>query len=318
MTIRVLVADDQEIVRTGLRMILDAQPGIEVVGEAADGRAAVALARQLRPDVCLFDIRMPAMDGIEATRTARPDVDDPLAIVVITTFDLDEYVYGALRAGARGFLLKDAGPELLVQAIHAAANGDALIAPNVTVRLLAAFSAPPGRPPVQPIELSPAGEEVLVTVAWAGPTPRSPMNTSASAPSRPTSPASWPSSAPATASSLVARAYDTNRIRGGRVPGGNPPGAGTGSRPEATTQLGPPHAPTTRGSRRGCGCSSAAGPACSAVPCARSRPRPATTVLPTHDQFLDPPDSVAAAIRDADGVRHLATRIRPLEQRANQ
>ena len=112
----------------------------------ADGRAAVALACQLRPDVCLFDIRMPAMDGIEATRQlAGPDVDDPLAIVVITTFDLDEYVYGALRAGARGFLLKDAGPELLVQAIHAAANGDALIAPNVTVRLLAAFSAPPDR-----------------------------------------------------------------------------------------------------------------------------------------------------------------------------
>ena len=168
MTIRVLVADDQEIVRTGLRMILDAQPGIAVVGEAADGRAAVALARQLRPDVCLFDIRMPAMDGIEATRQlAGPDVDDPLAIVVITTFDLDEYVYGALRAGARGFLLKDAGPELLVQAIHAAANGDALIAPKVTVRLLAAFSAPPtGQPPVQPIEpLTGREEEILVTVA---------------------------------------------------------------------------------------------------------------------------------------------------------
>ena len=98
MTIRVLVADDQEIVRTGLRMILDAQPGIEVVAEAADGRAAVALARQLRPDVCLLDIRMPAMDGIEATRQlAGPDVDDPLAIVVITTFDLDEYVHGALK-----------------------------------------------------------------------------------------------------------------------------------------------------------------------------------------------------------------------------
>jgi DNA-binding NarL/FixJ family response regulator len=168
MSIRVLVADDQEIVRTGLRMILDAQPDVEVVGEAADGRAAVALARELRPDVCLFDIRMPAMDGIEATRQlAGPDVDDPLAIVVITTFDLDEYVHGALKAGARGFLLKDSGPELLVQAIHAAADGDALIAPKITARLLAAFSdGPAGRPTVQPIEpLTSREEEVLLTVA---------------------------------------------------------------------------------------------------------------------------------------------------------
>src|SRR5687767_10367650 len=168
MTIRVLVADDQEIVRTGLRMILDAQPGIEVVGEAADGRAAVALARQLRPDVCLFDIRMPDVDGIEATRQlAGPDVDDPLAVVVITTFDLDEYVHGALKAGARGFLLKDAGPELLVQAIEAAARGDALIAPSVTARLLATFSTPRATgPPRQPIEpLTTREEEVVLTVA---------------------------------------------------------------------------------------------------------------------------------------------------------
>ena len=167
MTVRVLVADDQDIVRTGLAMILDAQPDIEVVGQAADGREAVALARQLRPDVCLFDIRMPGMDGIEATRQlAGPDVDDPLAIVVITTFDLDEYVHGALKAGARGFLLKDAGPQLLIQAIHAAANGDALIAPGITARLLAAFSdARIGRPR-QPIEpLTRREEEVLITVA---------------------------------------------------------------------------------------------------------------------------------------------------------
>ena len=125
-------------------MILDAQPGIEVVGQAADGLEAVQFARRLRPDVCLLDIRMPGLDGIAATRElAGPGVDDPLAIVVITTFDLDEYVYGALKAGARGFLLKDAGPDLLVQAIHAAANGDALIAPKITARLLAAFSEPP-------------------------------------------------------------------------------------------------------------------------------------------------------------------------------
>jgi DNA-binding NarL/FixJ family response regulator len=168
MTIRVLVADDQEIVRTGLTMILDAQPDIEVVGEAADGRQAVALARELRPDVCLFDIRMPGVDGIEATRQlAGPEVDDPLVVVVITTFDLDEYVHGALKAGARGFLLKDAGPDLLAQAVHAAAEGDALIAPRITARLLAAFAATGGgQPPAQPVEpLTSREEEILIPVA---------------------------------------------------------------------------------------------------------------------------------------------------------
>jgi DNA-binding NarL/FixJ family response regulator len=167
MTISVLVADDQELVRTGLTMILDAQPGIEVVGQAADGRSAVSLARRVRPDVCLFDIRMPGLDGIEATRQlAGPDVADPMAVVVITTFDLDEYVHGALQAGARGFLLKDAGPELLVQAIHAAAEGDALIAPSITRRLLAAFSEARGGPPPQPLTpLTSREEDVLLTVA---------------------------------------------------------------------------------------------------------------------------------------------------------
>jgi DNA-binding NarL/FixJ family response regulator len=167
-TIRVLIADDQDIVRAGLRMILDAQPGIEVVGEAADGREAVALARTLRPDVCLFDIRMPEVDGIEATRQlAGPEVTDPLAVVVITTFDLDAYVHGALKAGAKGFLLKDAGPVLLAQAIHAAAAGDALIAPSITARLLAAFATTHSRPtPAQPIEaLTSREEQVLIEVA---------------------------------------------------------------------------------------------------------------------------------------------------------
>jgi DNA-binding NarL/FixJ family response regulator len=167
-SIRVLVADDQDLVRTGLRMILDAQAGIQVVGEAADGQRAVELARELRPDVCLFDIRMPVLDGIEAVRQlAGPDVAEPMAIVVITTFDLDEYVHGALKAGARGFLLKDSGPDLLAQAIRAAASGEALIAPNITSRLLSAFAElPQGTPPAQPIEaLTDREEQVLRTVA---------------------------------------------------------------------------------------------------------------------------------------------------------
>jgi DNA-binding NarL/FixJ family response regulator len=137
MTIRVLLADDQAMVRGGLRLILEDQPDIRVVAEASNGVEAVALAQQLRPDVCLVDIRMPRLDGIEVTRAlAGPGIPDPLPVVVVTTFDLDEYVYGALRGGAVGFVLKDAGPTLLVEAVRAAIAGDALISPSVTVRLL--------------------------------------------------------------------------------------------------------------------------------------------------------------------------------------
>ena len=163
--LRVLVADDQEIVRTGLAMLLNTRPGIEVVGSAADGRTAVDLARRLRPDVCLFDIRMPVLDGIEATRLlSAPAAADPIPVVVITTFDLDEHVYAALRAGARGFLLKEAGADLLDQAVRAAADGEALIAPSVTARLLRTFAG--GHAPSPPREpLTDREEEVLAVVA---------------------------------------------------------------------------------------------------------------------------------------------------------
>jgi DNA-binding NarL/FixJ family response regulator len=141
--IRVLIADDQAMVRTGFGMIIGAQPDMEVVGEAADGVEAVALARRLKPDVALFDIRMPRMDGLEALRLlAGPGVSDPIKVVVVTTFDLDEYVHQALRNGAAGFLLKDSGPALLIEAVRAAVSGDALISPSITVRLLEHLSPP--------------------------------------------------------------------------------------------------------------------------------------------------------------------------------
>lgn len=137
MSTRIVIADDQENVRSGFRLILDAQPDMQVVGEAADGASAVELARLLRPDVVLADIRMPKLDGLEVTRLlAGPDVADPVRVVVVTTFDLDEYVNTALRNGACGFLLKRSGPTLLVEAVRAAMAGDTLIAPQVTVRLL--------------------------------------------------------------------------------------------------------------------------------------------------------------------------------------
>ncbi|RZQ65077.1 response regulator [Amycolatopsis suaedae] len=149
--IRVLIADDQDMVRTGFRMILDAQEDIEVVADVPDGVEAVRKARELRPDVCLLDIRMPGMDGLAVTKAlAGPDVADPLKVVVVTTFDLDEYVHTALRNGASGFLLKDAGPALLIEAVRAAYRGDALVSPQITVRLLKHFNTAPARPEVDP------------------------------------------------------------------------------------------------------------------------------------------------------------------------
>jgi DNA-binding NarL/FixJ family response regulator len=149
--IRVLVVDDQGLVRAGFRMILEAQPDIEVVGEAADGLDAVAAARRLRPDVVLMDIRMPRLDGLEATRRlAGPGVADPVRVLMLTTFDLDEYVFEALRAGASGFLLKDLPREDLVAAVRVVAGGDALLAPQVTRRLIEEFARRPARTDADP------------------------------------------------------------------------------------------------------------------------------------------------------------------------
>ena len=164
MSIGVVLADDQEMVRTGFRLILSAEDGIEVLGEAGTGDDAVALARALRPDVVLMDIRMPGTDGIEATRTLAADPSPP-RIVVVTTFDLDEYVYGALRSGACGFLLKDAGPRLLVEAVRAAAAGDALVSPSITVRLLERLTEPEPARAMDPVGLSARELEVVRAVA---------------------------------------------------------------------------------------------------------------------------------------------------------
>jgi DNA-binding NarL/FixJ family response regulator len=162
----VLVADDQAMVRTGFGMILGAQPDMEVVAEAADGVEAVEAARRTRPDVALMDIRMPKMDGLEALRLlAGPTAVDPVRVVVVTTFDLDEYVHGALRNGACGFLLKDSGPTLLVEAVRAAMSGDALISPSITVRLLQHINQPPASGRVEPRGLSARELDVVRLVA---------------------------------------------------------------------------------------------------------------------------------------------------------
>lgn len=166
--IRVVVADDQPVVRSGFRAILDAQPDLEVVGEAADGAEAVAVARRVQPDVALLDIRMPVLDGIEATRRlAGAGVADPVAVLVMTTFDLDDYVYEALRAGASGFLLKDVTREELVVAVRQVARGDALLAPSVTRRLIESFTRrPPNLGPDPTLAgLTPREDEVFRLLA---------------------------------------------------------------------------------------------------------------------------------------------------------
>lgn len=169
MSIRVLLADDQELIRIGLRLFLDTQDGIDVVGEAENGRDAVARAAALRPDVVVMDVRMPVLDGVAATaRLTAPGREHIPRVLVLTTFDLDEYVYGALRAGAAGFLLKDAPRERLVEAIRVVHAGEALLAPTVTRRLVREFAARPVtavHPSPLLDTLTPREREVLVLVA---------------------------------------------------------------------------------------------------------------------------------------------------------
>jgi DNA-binding NarL/FixJ family response regulator len=168
-TIRLLLVDDQELVRTGLRLFLETQDDLAVVGEAGDGAEAVDRARELRPDVVLMDIRMPRVDGVEATaRLTGAAIEPPPRVIVLTTFDLDEYVFGALRAGAAGFLLKDAPRERLLEAIHVVHGGDALLSPSITRRLVEDFATrtDPLEPPAAVLALlTPREREVLRLVA---------------------------------------------------------------------------------------------------------------------------------------------------------
>ena len=163
---RVLIADDQELVRTGFRVVLDSEPDLEVVGEAADGFAAVEAVDSLRPDVVLMDIRMPNLDGIEATRRIAASGGSP-HVLILTTFDLDDYVYEALRAGASGFLLKDARAEELCTAVRTVAAGEALLSPSITRRLIESYTRrpPPTERPSALAELTPRELEVLKLIA---------------------------------------------------------------------------------------------------------------------------------------------------------
>lgn len=164
--IRVLVCDDQEMIRTGLTTIIDAQPDMTIVGECGDGRAAVEAAGRLRPDVVVMDVRMPVLDGVEATRRlAGADVPDPVKVLVVTTFNLDEYVYEALRAGASGFLLKDAPTDQLLHGIRTVAAGAALLDPEVTRKLVGAHGARIRPPSGTHDQLTPRELEVLCLIA---------------------------------------------------------------------------------------------------------------------------------------------------------
>jgi DNA-binding NarL/FixJ family response regulator len=167
MNIGVAIADDQPLVRAGLRMIIDSAEGLRVVAEASDGREAIEAVRRARPDIMLMDIRMPALDGIEATRLITSGADSCTRVVILTTFDLDEYVYGALRAGASGFLLKDVSPEQLVDAIRTVAGGDSLLAPSVTTRLIATVVQGQGHVAVPSAidELTPRELEIFTLLA---------------------------------------------------------------------------------------------------------------------------------------------------------
>jgi DNA-binding NarL/FixJ family response regulator len=167
-SIRLLIVDDQELVRTGFRLFLETQDDLEVVGEAGNGLEAIELASELRPDVVLMDIRMPGMDGVETTARLTAAAIEPLPrVLVLTTFDLDEYVFGALRAGAAGFLLKDAPRERLLEAIRVVHGGEALLSPSITRRLIEDFAArtDPLQPPTSLEQITPREREVLVLVA---------------------------------------------------------------------------------------------------------------------------------------------------------
>ena len=230
MSISILIADDQALVRAGFKMILETDPGLRVVAEAHDGAQAVEATRRTRPDIVLMDIRMPGMDGLEATRRIIA-AKDPPRVLMLTTFDRDEYVFDALVAGASGFLLKDVAPEQLLAGIRIIVQGDSLLSPSVTRRLIESFirdhqptpQPPPGLDQLTPRELRSSGSSHAVC-----PTPRSPTSSSCRAPrSRRTSPGCSSSSGSATASkqsysptkpasSAPAPRADTNQYRTGK------------------------------------------------------------------------------------------------------